>query len=76
MERICSNCLKWDRSSVPNEEKSYKCSELGVYTRPKGTCPFCKPVGMTESEYQEELEEAEQLKQQAMSKLKEQPAPV
>ena len=76
MERICSNCLKWDRSSVPNEEKSYKCSELGVYTRPKGTCPFCKPVGMTESEYQEELEEAEQLKQQAMSKLKEPPAPV
>lgn len=76
MERICSNCLKWDRSSVPNEEKSYKCSELGVYTRPKGTCPFCKPVGMTESEYQEELEEAKRLKQQAMSKLKEQPAPV
>lgn len=76
MERICSNCLKWDRSSVPNEEKSYKCSELGVYTRPKGTCPFCKPVGMTESEYQEELEEAKQLKQQAMSKLKEQPATV
>lgn len=76
MERICNNCLKWDRSSIPNEEKSYKCSELGVYTRPKGTCPFCKPVGMTESEYQEELEEAEQLKQQAMSKLKEPPASV
>lgn len=76
MEHICSNCLKWDRSSMPNEEKSYKCSELGVYTRPKGTCPFCKPVGMTESEYQEELEEAEQLKQQVMSKLKEPPAPV
>lgn len=71
MERICSNCLKWDRSSIPNEEKSYKCSVLKVYTRPKGTCPMCKPVGMTESEYQSVKDEATQLKEQALAKLKE-----
>ena len=58
MEKCCSTCLKWDKTSTPNDEKSYKCKFLGVYTRPAGCCPACQTLETTDEELQQAHEDA------------------
>lgn len=61
VERICKYCLHW-HSDQGDGDGYFKCDFLGVNTREIGSCPGCRVPDMSEEEFQQRQQKAEETK--------------
>lgn len=68
----CLQCINWSGQADMEEAL---CSFLNVKTRPKGCCPGFRTLDMSDSEYEEQQQEARVTSNKTLAMLKQKPKP-